>query len=68
MTYTLQSYSASSSYVSLVWARKEIVKALNGEGLRTIQGKPWNKSYVYYILKNEKYTGALVWNRQNSTC
>ena len=43
------------------------MKALNGEGLRTIQGKPWNKSYVYYILKNEKYTGALVWNRQNSS-
>src|SRR5262245_22288864 len=46
---------------------KEIVKTLNGEGLRTNKGKPWNKNYVYYILKNEKYTGTLVWNQQNSS-
>ncbi|MGC8576287.1 MAG: recombinase family protein, partial [Caldisericum sp.] len=46
---------------------KEIVKTLNGEGLRTTRGKPWNKNNVYYILKNEVYMGTLVWNRQNKS-
>ncbi len=46
---------------------KEIVKTLNGEGLRTTSGKSWNKNNVYYILKNEVYTGTLVWNRQNKS-
>ena len=46
---------------------KEIVKALNGEGLRTGKGKPWSKNNVYYILKNEVYTGTLAWNRQNKS-
>lgn len=42
---------------------KEIVKALNNEGLKTNNGMPWSKNRVYYILKNEAYTGTLVWNR-----
>jgi site-specific DNA recombinase len=32
---------------------KEIVKTLNGEGLRTNTSKLWNKNTIYYILKNE---------------
>jgi hypothetical protein len=43
---------------------KEIVKTLNREGLSTNQGKPWNKNNIYYVLKNEAYTGTLIWNRQ----
>jgi site-specific DNA recombinase len=46
---------------------KEIVKTLNSEGLRTNKGKLWNKNNVYYVLKNEVYTGTLVWNRQHKS-
>jgi site-specific DNA recombinase len=46
---------------------KEIVKTLNSEGLRTNKGKLWNKSNIYYVLKNEAYTGTLIWNRQNKS-
>jgi site-specific DNA recombinase len=46
---------------------KEIVKILNSEGLRTNKGKLWDKNNVYYILKNEAYTGTLIWNRQNKS-
>jgi site-specific DNA recombinase len=46
---------------------KEIVKTLNGEGLRTNTSKLWNKNTIYYILKNEIYTGTLVWNRQTTS-
>ena len=42
---------------------KQIVKTLNSEGLKNNRGNPWNKVSVYYILKNEVYTGTLVWNR-----
>jgi DNA invertase Pin-like site-specific DNA recombinase len=40
---------------------KEIAKTLNEEGSRTKQGKPWSKTNISYILKNEVYTGTLVW-------
>ncbi len=46
---------------------KEIVKTLNSEALRTSRGKPWSKNNIYYILKNEVYTGTLVWNRQSKS-
>jgi len=46
---------------------KEIVMTLNGEDLRTSKGKRWNKNNVYYILKNEVYTGTLVWNHQSKS-
>jgi site-specific DNA recombinase len=46
---------------------KEIVKILNSEGLRTNKGKPWNKNNIYYVLKNEAYTGTLIWNRQHKS-
>ena len=46
---------------------KEIVKTLNGEGLETQRGKPWNKNKVYYILKNEVYTGTLIWNSKEKS-
>ena len=43
---------------------KEIVKILNDEGLLTNLGKSWSKNHVYYILKNEVYTGTLLWNKR----
>ena len=43
---------------------KEIVKILNDEGLLTNLGKTWSKNHVYYILKNEVYTGVLLWNKR----
>lgn len=42
---------------------KEIVKIFNDEGLRTNKGRRWGKNNIYYILKNETYTGNTVWNR-----
>ncbi len=42
---------------------KEIAKSLNDDGLRTNKGRRWGKSNIYYILKNENYTGSSVWNR-----
>ncbi|MFA5162864.1 MAG: recombinase family protein, partial [Elusimicrobiales bacterium] len=44
---------------------KEIVRALNGEGLRTRAGRPWSITVVHYILTNEAYTGANIFNRHN---
>jgi len=43
---------------------KEIVNKLNAEGIKTNKGKNWSKNVIYYILKNEVYTGTLVWNRK----
>ena len=42
---------------------KEIVKGLNGEGIPGPKGKGWIKTTVLKILKNESYTGTLVWGR-----
>jgi site-specific DNA recombinase len=44
---------------------KEIVKTLNSEGLKTNRGKPWTVGTIHNILKNENYTGTLVWNRKS---
>jgi site-specific DNA recombinase len=46
---------------------KEIVKALNSEGLLTSKRKPWNENDIYHVLKNEAYTGTLIWNRQHKS-
>jgi site-specific DNA recombinase len=46
---------------------KQIAQTLNAEGFRNRQGKPWNKGLIFYLLKNETYTGAYVWNRYNKT-
>ncbi|GAG61458.1 unnamed protein product [marine sediment metagenome] len=46
---------------------KEIVKALNSESIKTNRGKSWTKNIVYYILKNETYTGTLVWNKTSKS-
>ena len=36
-------------------------RTLNGEGIASPAGKLWSKNGVHYILKNEVYTGAMVW-------
>jgi site-specific DNA recombinase len=46
---------------------KEISKTLNAEGITTNKGKTWSKTKIYYILKNEIYTGTLVWNRSSKS-
>ena len=40
---------------------KEIAKALNSEGFRTLNGKRWGRTTVHKILNNEAYCGTLVW-------
>ena len=39
----------------------DITKALNREGMPSPRGKRWHKNSVHKILKNESYTGTLVW-------
>ena len=40
---------------------KEIANTLNREGIKTRQAKTWARNHVFYVLKNEIYTGTLVW-------
>ena len=40
---------------------KEIAKALNADGLRTKLGKLFSTTSINHILRNEVYTGALIW-------
>ncbi len=47
------------------YGAKEIVKTLNGEHVPTPTGKRWSVQRVLYVLRNEVYTGTLVWNRDN---
>jgi site-specific DNA recombinase len=44
---------------------KEILKALNREGIVGPKGKDWIKTTVHKILTNEVYTGTLVWGRNS---
>jgi DNA invertase Pin-like site-specific DNA recombinase len=46
---------------------KEIAKALTADGLRTRAGNLFNTTGVNHILRNEVYTGALVWRSKNGT-
>ena len=41
---------------------KEIVKTLNDASIKRRDGKSWSISSIAYILKNETYTGCLIWN------
>jgi len=43
---------------------KEIVKTLNAASIKPRNGKSWSISSIAYILKNETYTGCLIWNEQ----
>ena len=39
----------------------DVTKALNAEGIPTINGKQWIKTSIQTMLNNEAYTGTLVW-------
>ncbi len=39
----------------------DISKTLNDEGIPSPAGKLWSKNGIHFILRNEVYTGALVW-------
>ena len=45
---------------------KEITKALNTAGTRTKLGKQFSTTAINHILRNEVYTGALVWRFRNN--
>ena len=38
-----------------------IARALNDEGIASPAGKLWSKNGIHFILKNEVYTGTLIW-------
>ena len=46
---------------------KEIAKSLNREGFTTVNGKKWATTGIQAILKNEVYTGTLVWGKRSAT-
>ena len=39
----------------------DIAKTLNDEGIASPAGKRWSKNGIHLLLRNEAYTGALVW-------
>ena len=40
---------------------QDIARILNDEGIASATGKLWSKTSVHSILRNEVYTGTLVW-------
>ena len=38
-----------------------IARTLNDEGIASPAGKLWSKNGIHFILRNEVYTGALIW-------
>ena len=38
-----------------------IARALNDEGIASPAGKLWSKNGIHFILRNEVYTGTLIW-------
>ena len=38
-----------------------ITRTLNDEGIASPTGKRWSKNGIHFILRNEVYTGTLVW-------
>ena len=38
-----------------------IAGALNDEGIASPAGKLWSKNGIHFILRNEVYTGTLIW-------
>ena len=44
---------------------KEIAKALNKDGIRTGYGALWASNAINRILRNELYTGTMVWRRKD---
>lgn len=44
----------------------EITKGLNHDGLKTRKNYEWCKTTVHKILKNEAYTGVLLWGQEST--
>lgn len=44
---------------------KDIAKIINKKGYRKRTGKEWRSNNVAYVLRNENYTGTIVWNVTN---
>ncbi len=42
---------------------KEIAKRLTADGVRTRASRPWSKMALHYLLRNETYTGTLIFHR-----
>ncbi len=65
---TLEPDPATSPVVERIFALSEagkgildITRTLNGEGIANPTGRPWSKNGVHIILRNQAYTGTLVW-------
>jgi DNA invertase Pin-like site-specific DNA recombinase len=43
----------------------QIASILNQRGLLNDYGRPWNRHAIQFILRNEKYVGNNVWNRES---
>ena len=50
-------FSMAASGTSLL----DIAKALSGEGIAPPGAKRWGRTSVHHILRNEAYTGTLIW-------
>jgi len=64
----LQPNAATSPVVRRIFAMTDsgrsvldITKTLNAEGIANPTGRLWSKTGVHNILRNEAYTGTLVW-------
>ncbi len=65
---TLEPDSDASQIVKRIFDMAEagtgmlkVAQALNDEGIPSPAGKLWSKNGIHFILRNEVYTGALVW-------
>ena len=53
--------SASSTWPRLERGCCTSARALNDEGIASPAGKLWSKNGIHFILRNEVYTGTLIW-------
>ena len=65
---TLEPDAATSAVVERIFGTAEagrgildITRTLNDEGIANPTGRRWSKNGVHIILRNESYTGTLVW-------
>jgi len=50
-------------YALKKWSTKEIAKRLNERGIPCVEGQPWTRWIVGYMVTNPKYIGSNVMNR-----
>ena len=68
---TLEPDAATSAVVERIFGMAEvgrgildITRTLNDEGIANPTGRFWSKNGVHIILRNEAYTGTLVWGAE----